>query len=255
MICSTRALVTSGPSSRVMPLCTHCQICEREISAVAASSIRLKIATAPLPPSQLARYCSATLTLFRSPPSVIGPLVLATASRSGAVTLTSSRSRPSWLGAEPSAASNTSLQSGTRSGCATQEPSKPSADSRVLSSRAAAVAGLHQQFGVGAHERRRHGHRVALGQHELTAAGAELLYFAVQVGPPARVQPRAVVAQLVEDFLHLERGRDRLDQHGRPDRPAGEAESGLGDAEDVVPQPRLQVALNLGQVEVGPLAL
>jgi len=123
-----------------MSLCTHCQIWEREISAVAASSMRLKIATAPFPPSQLARYCSATLTLLRRPPSVIGPLVLATASRSGAVTLTSSRSLSSWLGRVPRAASKTSLHSGTRSGCATQEPSKPSPDSRVLSSRTLASA-------------------------------------------------------------------------------------------------------------------
>jgi len=89
MICSTRPRVTCGPSSSAMSLCTHCQTWEREISAVAASSIRLKMATAPLPPSQFARYCSATLTLLRRPASVIEPGVLATASRSWAVTLTS----------------------------------------------------------------------------------------------------------------------------------------------------------------------
>ena len=38
----------------VAALCVHCQICEREISAVAASSIRLWIAAAPLPASQAA---------------------------------------------------------------------------------------------------------------------------------------------------------------------------------------------------------
>ena len=34
---------------------THCQSCEREISAVAASSIRLSIAAAPTPCSQASR--------------------------------------------------------------------------------------------------------------------------------------------------------------------------------------------------------
>src|SRR5215470_14179933 len=220
MICSTSARVTCGPSSRVMSLCTHCQIWEREISAVAASSIRLKIATTPFPPSQLARYCSATLTLLRSPPSVIGPLVLATESRSGPDTLTSSRSLSSWLGRVPRAASKTSLHSGTRSGCATQEPSKPSADSRVLSSRtlASAVA-----FTSGS---RRLGMNAAIPPMACAAPRPELLDDAEQVVPPARVQPGAVVAQLVEDLLHLERRRDRLDQHGRPDRPAGQAEGG-----------------------------
>jgi hypothetical protein len=41
------------------PVRTHCQIWAREISAVAASSIRLLIGTQPLPESQAARYCSA----------------------------------------------------------------------------------------------------------------------------------------------------------------------------------------------------
>ncbi len=120
--------------------------------------------------------------------------------------------------------------------------------------RAPAVAGLHQQLGVGAHERCCHGDRIALGQHELAPPGAELLDDAEQVVPPARVQPGAVVAQLVEDLVHLEGGRDRLDQHGCPDGPAREAEGSLGDAEYVVPEPRLQVALHLRQVEVGALA-
>src|SRR5690349_180228 len=209
MIRWTRSRVTKGPSSRVTLLCSHCQTWDRAISAVAASSIRLKIATAPLPPSQVARYCRATLTSLRSPASVITPGVLSTASRSGPVTLTSSRSRSSWLGRSPSAASKTSLHNATRSGWATQEPSKPSPDSRVLSSRtlasavavtsgsrrfgmnaaippiarAPAVAGLDQQLGVGAHERRRHRDRVALGQDELPAPGPELLDDAEQVVP------------------------------------------------------------------------
>ena len=33
-----------------------------------------------------------------------------------------------------------------------------------------------------------------------------------------------MVAQLVEDLVHLERGEDRLDQDGRADRPAVDAE-------------------------------
>ena len=120
----------------------HCQTWEREISAVAASSIRLKMATAPLPPSQVARYWRPTLMLFRRPASVMPPGVLDTESRSSAFTATSGRWRSSWLGLSPSLASKISLQTGTRSGWATQEPSKPSFDSRVLSSRTFASATL-----------------------------------------------------------------------------------------------------------------
>ena len=61
-----------------------------------------------------------------------------------------------------------------------------------------------------------------------------------------------MVAQLVEDLLHLEGGGDRLDQHGRPDGAARQAEGSLGHAEDVVPEPRLQVRFHLRQIEVGP---
>jgi hypothetical protein len=62
-----------------------------------------------------------------------------------------------------------------------------------------------------------------------------------------------VLAQLVEDLVHLERGEDRLDQHGRLDRAARDAELVLRHHEHVVPQPRLEMALELRQVEVRPV--
>ena len=82
---------------------------------------------------------------------------------------------------------------------------------------AAVVAGLDQQFRVGAHERRRHGHGGAVRQHKAGAGVAEVLDDAEQVVPAAGVQAGGVVAQLVEDLVHLERGRDGLDQHGGAD--------------------------------------
>jgi hypothetical protein len=64
-----------------------------------------------------------------------------------------------------------------------------------------------------------------------------------------------VLAQLVEDLLHLERGGQRLDEHGRLDRPVVEAELLLGEGEHLGPQARLEVGLHLGQVEVRSRAL
>ena len=64
-----------------------------------------------------------------------------------------------------------------------------------------------------------------------------------------------MVAQLVQDLLHLEGGKDGLNQDCRPDGSARNAELVLGEVEDVVPQPRLEVALELRQVEVRPAAL
>ncbi len=60
-----------------------------------------------------------------------------------------------------------------------------------------------------------------------------------------------MVPELVEDFVHLERGQDGLDQHGGLDRALGQAQRLLGKEENVVPQPRLEMVLQLGQVEIG----
>ena len=91
----------------------------------------------------------------------------------------------------------------------------------------------------------------AVGQHELGPV-AEVLDHAEEVVPAAGVEPGGVVPQLVEDLVHLERRQDRLDQHGGPDGSARDAERVLGGVEDVVPEPGLEVALQLGQVEVRP---
>gem|GEM_PF-3671339 len=79
-------LTTWAVSARTMSLCSHCHTCEREISAVAVSSMRLKMATAPVPCNQDARYWIPTLTLLRSPASVTSPGVAATSSSRSAVT-------------------------------------------------------------------------------------------------------------------------------------------------------------------------
>ncbi len=169
----------------------------------------------------------------------------------------------------------------TESGCATQVPSKPSrglaplvlAQLRLRLAvgllvgaarderrhpahrvRAAAVAGLHEQLGVGAHERHRHRHAVAVGQQEL-APVPEALDHREHVVPAAGVEAGRVLAQLVEDLVHLERGRHRLDQHGGPDRAALDPQLVLAVGEHVVPEPRLEVALHLRQVEVRTAAL
>ena len=136
----TNSGVIGVPSAVTTPLCTHCHTCDRLISAVAASSIRLKIATAPLPRSHASRYWMPTLTLLRRPASVTSPGVALASSSSAAETTTSSRCRSIWFGRSPSLASKTSRATGTRSGWATHQPSKPSSASRVLSARTAARA-------------------------------------------------------------------------------------------------------------------
>ena len=61
-----------------------------------------------------------------------------------------------------------------------------------------------------------------------------------------------MVAKLVEDLVHLEGREDRLDEDGRLDRPARYSDVILRVAEDVVPEPRLEMALELRKIEVRP---
>ena len=118
---------------------------------------------------------------------------------------------------------------------------------------AAVVAGLDEELAVRAHERHRHRHRAAIGEHHLGPV-AELLDHAEDVVPAAGVQPGRVLAQLVEDLVHLERGQDRLDQDGRLDRSLRHTEPVLRPDEDVVPEARLEVRLELREVEVAAVA-
>ena len=183
----------NGRRRAACPAVRHCQSWERLISAVAASSIRLLIAAAPFPPSQAARYWSATDDVEPDPGlghrAARDPEVEQLGRRSTATG--SPRRRSSWFGRSPRTPSKISVASGTRSGWATHVPSKPSPDSRSLSSRtrghrrrvhlrvaprrderrhpadrvgAAAVARPDERLRVGPHERRRHRQLGAIGQ-------------------------------------------------------------------------------------------
>ena len=84
------------------------------------------------------------------------------------------------------------------------------------------MAGLHELRGVGAHERDGHADLRPIWKDQVSVI-PEFLDEAEDVIPAAGVQPGGVVAQLVEDFLHLEGGENRLDQHGRADAAAWNA--------------------------------
>src|SRR5713101_6855953 len=115
--------------------------------------------------------------------------------------------------------------------------------------RATFVARLHQQLRVRAHEGDGHRDLRAIGKHEVGTV-PELLDDAEDVVPAPRVETARVIAQLVEDLFHLERGEDRLDEYSGANRSSGNADGILREIEDVVPKPRLEVALELGEIEV-----
>src|SRR6185437_11080614 len=90
----------------------------------------------------------------------------------------------------------------------------------------------------------------AVGQHEGRVV-PELLDETENVVPTAAIQAGRVLPQLVEDFVHFKSGQNRLDQDGGADGAAGDAEFILRVAEDVVPQASFEMALQLGEIEVG----
>ncbi len=100
------------------------------------------------------------------------------------------------------------------------------------------------------------GHRdlATVGQHE-GGIVPELLDGAEDVVPAPAVEPRRVLAKLIKDLVHLEGRENGLDQHRRPDGAARDAEFILSRHKDLVPQTRLQVVFELGQVEVRTGAL
>src|SRR4030095_10890672 len=63
-----------------------------------------------------------------------------------------------------------------------------------------------------------------------------------------------MIAQLVENFVHLESGRDRFDQYRGADGPLRNAQLLLRKIEDIVPDARLEMALPFREVKVRPAA-
>src|ERR1700730_2696152 len=73
---------------------------------------------------------------------------------------------------------------------------------------------------------------------------------AENVIPAAAVEPGRVIAQLIQDLVHFERGENRFNEHSGADGAARHAQSILSEVEDIVPEPGFQMALQLRQVEV-----
>src|ERR1043166_2496204 len=104
------------------------------------------------------------------------------------------------------------------------------------------------------HERGGHGDLRAVGHNELLFAG-ELLDVTEDVVPAPAIEAGAVLAQFIEDFVHLESGQDMLDEHRRFDAALGNFQEFLGAHEDVVPQAGFQKVLELWEIEIDARAM
>jgi hypothetical protein len=110
--------------------------------------------------------------------------------------------------------------------------------------RAAPMTRTHGELRVGAHVRLLHRDLRAVGEQCARVVPVHLDETEDVVPAPA-VETDRVIAQLVQDFVHLERRGQRLDQHGRADRPERKAERLLRVHEHLVPDSRLAMALEL----------
>src|SRR5258707_863545 len=97
----------------------------------------------------------------------------------------------------------------------------------------------------------RHSDFRAIGKNEVGAI-AEFLDEAENVIPASAVEPRRVLAQFVQNFVHLKRRKNRFDQHRGANGPARNSNIVLREIKDVIPQSRFQMALQLRQIEIRP---
>ena len=110
----------------------------------------------------------------------------------------------------------------------------------------------HQQVRKRPDERRIRPNLVPLRNRE-PFAQAKVRHQRTHVIPTPSGQTNHVIAQFVQDLVHLERCRHRLDQHRRPNRPAGKPQRLLRVLKQAVPQPGLMPVFDLGEVEVRPV--
>ena len=76
--------------------------------------------------------------------------------------------------------------------------------------------------------------------------GGEFLDHAEYVIPATGIQAGCMLTQLKEYFLHFEGGQNCFNENGGANCAAGNFQMILSELEDIVPQPRFQMAFHFG---------
>ena len=116
---------------------------------------------------------------------------------------------------------------------------------------AAAVTGLNQQIHVRLQEVPVHGDFGAVGKHEARMI-AEFLDKAEDIIPAPAIETGGMIAQFIENLIHLVGAQDGLNQYRGADGASRNAHCILGKVEYVIPKAGFQMTLHLGQIEIGP---
>ena len=119
--------------------------------------------------------------------------------------------------------------------------------------RAAPVAGLNQQSRVGAEERLVHRHHLTVRQNAIRMI-LQRFDIAEDVVPAPAVQTHNMVAQSVQNFVHLEYGGQRFDQQRGFDGAARQLKTVFRKAKDFTPPRGFLPGLSLRQIEIGAAA-
>src|SRR5260370_40044758 len=99
------------------------------------------------------------------------------------------------------------------------------------------------------HEMRSHRDQRAISEDEIWLI-SESFDAAKDIIPTTAVQTGRVIAQFIKDLIHFERCENGLDQDRCSDAPAWNPDFILSKVEDIIPKPRLKMALHLGQVKI-----
>ena len=116
--------------------------------------------------------------------------------------------------------------------------------------RISAMASFHQEQRVTTHKWAGHRDVITIGEYDIFVV-AKFFNATENVVPAAAIQSRRMLAQLIQNFVHLEGSENGFDQHGRLDRALRDAEFLLGDGENIVPQTCFQMAFHFWQIEIG----
>jgi hypothetical protein len=114
---------------------------------------------------------------------------------------------------------------------------------------ASAMASLDQETNISVHEWTGHGDGGSIWKDEARML-TELLNHGEDIIPSSTVEAGGVIPQFIDDLIHLEGGGDGFNQYGSSDGAAGHANVILGQVEDVIPQPGLEMGFHLWEIEI-----
>ena len=123
------------------------------------------------------------------------------------------------------------------------------------------MARFNQELHICIHERDRHGDIATIGEYELRMITelldeTENVILGVsyvekgQIYPSTTVQSRRMISQFIDEFIHFECGRDRLNETSASNRTPRHADPILRHAEDVIPEPCFEITFHLGKIKV-----